>query len=111
MLEDFFLLMIATAGSLLPITHPFSTAPVFLAITRPLPAARRNQQARMAAIYMAAVLLVALAAGAVILAFFGISLYALRIAGGIVIARVGLSMLQPGRDAGTFEVRSRPFKK
>ena len=49
----------------------------------------------MAAIYMAVVLLVSLLAGALILELFGISLPALRIAGGLVIARIGFSMLNP----------------
>jgi multiple antibiotic resistance protein len=54
-----------------------------------------HQQARMAGIYMAAVLLVSLFAGALIMTFFGISLPALRIAGGMVVARVGFRMLDP----------------
>jgi multiple antibiotic resistance protein len=59
---------------------------------------RRNQQARMAAIYMACVLMVALLAGALILKFFGISLPALRIAGGLIIARIGFKMLDPSPE-------------
>ena len=59
---------------------------------------RRNQQARMAAIYMACVLIVALLAGALILKFFGISLPALRIAGGLIIARIGFGMLSPAEE-------------
>ncbi len=43
--------------------------------------------------------MLALVAGALILAFFGISLCALRVGGGIVILRVGLDMLQPGSGA------------
>jgi multiple antibiotic resistance protein len=84
-----------TIGALLPIANPFSTAPVFVAITRRMSHVRRNQQARMAAIYMAGVLLVALLAGALILEFFGISLPALRMAGGLIIARIGFKMLDP----------------
>ncbi len=44
---------------------------------------------------MACILLVALMAGALILEFFGISLQALRVAGGLIIARIGFSMLTP----------------
>jgi multiple antibiotic resistance protein len=95
MLADFALLALATFAALLPIANPVSTAPIFVALTRPFPPARRKQQMRMAAVYMAAVLLVALFAGTLILSFFGISLYALRLAGGLVIARIGFSMLQP----------------
>lgn len=87
-----------TIGALLPIANPFSTAPVFVAITRKMSHVRRNQQARMAAFYMACVLLVALLAGALILKFFGISLPALRIAGGLIIARIGFKMLDPAPE-------------
>jgi multiple antibiotic resistance protein len=95
MLYDWLTLIGVTFGALLPIANPFSTAPVFVAITHQMSHAHRWQQARLAAIYMAAVLLVSLLAGALILEFFGISLPALRIAGGLVIARIGFSMLNP----------------
>jgi multiple antibiotic resistance protein len=88
-------LIIGTFGALLPITNPFSAAPVFAALTQGFTPARRNQQARMAAIYAASVLLVALFAGALILTFFGVTLPALRIAGGLVVCRVGFVMLDP----------------
>lgn len=95
MIADWPTLIGITIGALLPIANPFSTAPVFVAITRRMSHVRRNQQARMAAIYMAGVLLVALLAGALILEFFGISLPALRMAGGLIIARIGFKMLDP----------------
>ncbi len=84
-----------TVSALLPIANPFSAAPVFVAITRRMSESHRNQQARMAAIYMASLLLGAFLAGALILQFFGISIPALRIAGGLVIARIGFVMLSP----------------
>lgn len=85
----------ATFGAILPIANPFSTAPVFVAITRRMTLERRNQQASMAGFYMACVLLGALVAGALVLEFFGISMPALRMAGGLIIARLGFSMLTP----------------
>ena len=88
-------LVAGTVGALLPIANPFSTAPVFAAITRGEKVDSRNRQARMAAIYMACILLISLVAGAVILEFFGISLQALRVAGGLIIARIGFQMLNP----------------
>lgn len=98
MIADWPTLVGVTVGALLPIANPFSTAPVFVAITRRMSHVRRNQQARMAAVYMACVLLVALLAGALILKFFGISLPALRIAGGLIIARIGFKMLDPAPE-------------
>ena len=95
MLQEFILLIGATAASLLPITNPFSAAPVFATLTQRFSPERRKQQARMSAIYMASVLLVTLFAGALILTFFGITIHVMRIAGGILIARVGMGMSNP----------------
>lgn len=88
----------ATMGSLLPISNPFSVAPIFAAITEGESHADKKRQARLAGIYMACILLVSLIAGALILEFFGISLPALRIAGGLIIARIGFGMLNPEPD-------------
>jgi multiple antibiotic resistance protein len=88
-------LVAATVGALLPIANPFSTAPIFAAMTRGEKQDSRNRQARLASIYMAGILLISLVAGALILEFFGISLQALRVAGGLIIARIGFSMLNP----------------
>lgn len=88
-------LVAATVGALLPIANPFSTAPIFAAMTRGEEADTRHRQARLASLYMACILLVSLVAGALILEFFGISLQALRVAGGLIIARIGFSMLNP----------------
>ncbi len=88
-------LIAATVGALLPIANPFSTAPIFAAMTRGEKVDSRNRQARLASIYMAGILMISLVAGALILEFFGISLQALRVAGGLIIARIGFSMLNP----------------
>lgn len=90
----------ATFGALFPIANPFSTAPVFLTVTERFTASHRRQQAKMAAIYTASVLLVALFAGALVLEFFGITLPMLRIGGGLIIARVGFGMVSPEPKAG-----------
>ena len=95
MIQHWLAIIGATVGALLPIANPFSTAPVFAAITRDDDRLTRLRQARLAAFYMACILLVSLLAGAVILEFFGISLPALRVAGGLIIARIGFSMLMP----------------
>lgn len=92
-IADWFFYVGVTFGALLPIANPFSTAPVFLSVTEGFTANRRKQQAKMAAIYMVCVLLVALFVGALVLEFFGITLPILRIGGGLIIARVGFSML------------------
>jgi multiple antibiotic resistance protein len=56
--------------------------------------------ARMACAYAAAIMLVCLLAGNLILAAFGISFGALRIAGGFVVAVLGYRMLFLSQDPG-----------
>ncbi len=92
---DWLTLIGGTILTLLPITNPFSTAPVFASMTSRYGKDARNRQARLAAIYMTVVLLVTLFIGALVMTFFGIGMPALRIAGGLLIARVGFSMVNP----------------
>jgi len=66
-----------------------------VSVTRGMSPDRRRQQARMACIYAFAVLSVSLLAGAFVLAFFGLSIHALRVAGGLIVARIGFGMLSP----------------
>ncbi|MCU7882656.1 MAG: MarC family NAAT transporter [Candidatus Thiodiazotropha sp. (ex Lucinoma annulata)] len=80
---------------LLPIANPFSTAPLFLALTEKYDAHDRNAIALKAAINMAIVLLAFLLFGALILSFFGITISGLRIAGGLIILVTGMRMLFP----------------
>jgi multiple antibiotic resistance protein len=90
---------LATFAGLLPIANPFSTAVVFLALARRFSVAHRREQARKASLYMALVLWAFLFAGALIMNFFGISIPALRVAGGLIVARIGFGMLASGDGA------------
>ncbi|MGD8808543.1 MAG: MarC family NAAT transporter [Gammaproteobacteria bacterium] len=93
MLADLFLYVGATLGALLPIVNPISAAPVFLGVTSRSSTTHRIRQARLAAFYTGCILLCSFFAGSLILEFFGISLPVLRVAGGLVITRVGFGML------------------
>lgn len=93
-------LIIATVVALFPIINPFSTAPMFLAITEGDSEARRREQAKRSVIYMICILLAFLVAGTFIMKSFGLSLPGLRIAGGIVIGGLGMGMLNPSDDDG-----------
>lgn len=93
-------LAIATVVALLPIINPFSTAPMFLAITEGDTEAERQEQGRKAVIYMICILVAFLVGGSFIMQFFGLSLPGLRIAGGILVAGVGMRMLYPKDNSG-----------
>lgn len=82
--------------SLIVISNPPSKIPLFLSLTQGMTEERRIEQAKLAGIYAAAIMLVSLIGGNMILAFFGISYGALRIAGGLVVAVIGYQMLFGG---------------
>jgi multiple antibiotic resistance protein len=90
--------ILVTFSALLPISNPFSTIPLYLSLTAGHSKEWSRQQAFKAAVYMAGILLVFLWAGALIIEFFGISIPAIRVAGGMIIMRVGFNMLNP-KDA------------
>lgn len=98
MLSRLIELYLAGLLSLFPILNPFSTIPVLLSLTPDASATGRAQIARRACRNVAIILITALVLGDVILGFFGISLPALRVAGGLVIAVIGMRMLFPSPE-------------
>jgi multiple antibiotic resistance protein len=97
--SHFWELILGTVIALLPLINPLAAAPTFLAITEGDTPERRNQQLRMACIYMVAILVSFLVGGTFIMSFFGISIPGLRIAGGLLVAGIGSGMLlAPPRD-------------
>jgi len=80
-------------GALFAIINPFGLAFVFLDKTMNLSESERASIALRVSIYAFGVLLASLFIGSNILHFFGISIPALRIAGGLVVVVSGWSML------------------
>jgi len=93
--SHFWELILGTVLALLPIINPFASTPVFLAITEGDSYSRREHQARMGCLYMIAILVLSLMGGTFIMNFFGISIPGLRIAGGLLVAGIGMGMLAP----------------
>ena len=84
--------------SLLTITNPPSKIPLFISLTQRMSKERQIEQAKWAGIYAAAIMLISLVGGNILLAFFGISYGAMRIAGGLVVAAIGYQMLFGGNS-------------
>ena len=111
-LIGYVLLVIA---ALIPIANPFSTAPIFVTLTAGFSEKERRRTATRACTYMALLLLAFLLSGALILKFFGISLQAVRVAGGLIIAYIGFRMLFPAEpsletaDTAAVDARSIAF--
>ena len=79
--------------ALFVITNPFGNIGVFVSLTEGDSEAFKKQQALKAAIYSFILLFVFFVAGKYILNFFGITIYGIQIAGGLIIAKIGFSLL------------------
>ena len=83
----------ATLGSLFSVVNPLGAVPMYLTLTTKMSARDRNVTARKTATWFMLILVTFFFAGSFILDFFGISLNALRIAGGIIIVNSGFGLL------------------
>lgn len=90
-----------TFAALFPIVNPFGAAPIFLGLTRAYPESIRRLIARRIALYGFLLLGGSLAIGSSVLAFFGISLPIVQVAGGLVLANTGWQMLKQMPTEGT----------
>jgi multiple antibiotic resistance protein len=84
--------------TLFAIINPLGLAFVFLNRTMSLSDSERATVARQVAIYAFFVLIVSMFAGSAILGFFGVSMPALRIAGGLVVASSGWALLHESSE-------------
>lgn len=85
--------------TLFAMMNPPAAVPLFLTLTSGLSDRDQAAIARRAAFNSGIVLLICLAAGALVLEFFSISLAALRVAGGMIIAFLGFRLLFANEDA------------
>jgi multiple antibiotic resistance protein len=111
--------ILVTLAALLPIVNPLGTAPIFLAMSADLPGDARRHLATVVARNAFVLLAAAMLFGSYVLAFFGISLPVVRVAGGLVLLSSGWRLLHAGEtpdappspvaDAWQREVASRGF--
>lgn len=93
---DAFESLLVTLAALLPIVNPLGTAPIFLAMSADLPPQARHHLATVVARNAFVLLAAALLIGSYVLAFFGISLSVVRVAGGMVLVAAGWKLLHAG---------------
>lgn len=94
MLHEFTRTVLLIVAGLFPIINPPAAAFIVLSLVPHATDGERNEIARRVSINSFVVLLASLSIGAYVLSFFGISIPVLRVAGGIVIALAGWSLLQ-----------------
>ncbi len=83
----------ATLATLFSLVNPLGAVPVFLALTPDYTSAERKKTAYHTGIWFTSILMAFFLLGHYILAFFGIDINALRIAGGLVIMSSGYALL------------------
>lgn len=98
-------LFLAIFASLITVVNPIGAIPMYLSLTNDFSKKERNDTALNTSIYFIIILLAFFFAGSSILSFFGISINAMRIAGGMIILTTGYALL-----SGKFE-ESRAINK
>lgn len=95
-------------GALFPIVNPLGNTPIFLTLTRGLPAQGRAKLARTIAMNGLVLMVVSIFIGTHILAFFGISLPVVQVGGGLIVVSTGWALLRNTDDGGAVEHGKRP---
>ncbi|WP_442753607.1 MarC family protein [Methylocystis sp. JAN1] len=96
-------LFLSTFTTMLAVINPLEVLPVFLSITHDKDDGARRRIAFLASLYALVLVLFFLFFGAFVLKIFGVSLNMVRIAGGIVLTRIGFELFAPaGGGQGAF---------
>ena len=98
-LRHFASTVLLALGALLPIVDPLGGAPIYLAATADLAPEQRARLAKAVAINSLILLVASALIGAYVLDFFGVSIPAVQVAGGIVVCAIAWSLLnRPAAD-------------
>src|SRR5262249_14020284 len=84
--------------SLFTVINPISAAPIFVSMTDGAPTAERRRAALKSSLAAGATLLVFEAFGGLIFSFFGITVPAFQIAGGVLFTMISIKTLNNGRE-------------
>lgn len=84
---------IAVLASLISVVNPLGAIPMYMGLTSDYTHRERRKSSFMIALYFFTILAAFFLGGTYILSFFGISINAMRIAGGLVIMTSGLALL------------------
>ena len=95
-------------AALFPIVNPLGSAAIFLNMVGSLDPRVNQLLSRKIAMYSFSILIVSLICGVEILGFFGISIYAVQIGGGLIVPSTGWALLnRPGSQTATSKVEPR----
>ena len=96
---EFFKLVGTGMAVMLPMANPMTSMTLLVTMGKHLPRQEKNRQIFQAACYVVGILLVTYYIGHTLIHALDISMPGIRIAGGLIIAFIGFSMLFPKPDA------------
>ena len=85
--------MVLTFLALFPLVNPFGSIPIFLSLSTGFDKQHTKQQIRRITINVILILIVFFFIGQMLLEFFGINIYVLQIAGGLIVAHTAWQMV------------------
>jgi len=97
-------LFIYLFAALFSVLNPIGTVPIFVALTEGYTSAERAKVSLITSINVLIILLISFFIGQYVLSFFGITITALRIAGGIIITSSGFGLLNGNRTWRNIEL-------
>jgi MarC family membrane protein len=86
-------LFIFLLAALFSVLNPIGTVPIFVGLTQDYTKSERSKVSMLTALNVFIILIISFFVGQYVLEFFGITITALRIAGGIIIASSGFALL------------------
>ncbi|MEP3296953.1 MAG: MarC family protein [Pseudoruegeria sp.] len=89
--------VISMFGALFAVMNPFVNLPIFLGLTDGQDVASQRKTAVQVVVFTSIMCVIVALAGSAILSFFGVSIDAFRLAGGLVLGHIGWNMLN-GED-------------
>jgi multiple antibiotic resistance protein len=92
-LRQFVEIVLVAVGALSPIVNPLGGAPIYLAATAGLTPEQQRAMAKAVAVHSFVLLVTSILIGAYVLAFFGLSIPAVQIGGGLVVCAIAWSLL------------------
>lgn len=90
------------------IVDPLASLGLFLGLTKEFTRRQRLRIALTASVFAASVLILFALLGRTFLEYLGIEIYALQLAGGILLVMIGLAMLKEGREIPRREIMQLP---
>lgn len=101
-------LFLSTFATLLAVINPLEALLVFLSITHDKDGRGRRRIAFLASLYALLLMLFFLFFGAVVLKVFGVSVNMVRVAGGIVLSRIGFELFAPSNNGDSAFLNAGP---